>query len=336
MAPTSHRTSAPDPTPTGRRPDESMTLLTSMMERPLDPGYAAAAERRVSEGLPPSTGTRTLTVVVAATVVGLLLALGAVALRAPSTSAARAKAQLVSQVEARRTAVDRQETALRKLQAQVDELRSQALGQTSSSLQSRLAALDLASGAQALQGKGIVVVLDNAPGAGDTSADGNPRTSSENTDGILYSKDMQVVVNGLWEAGAEAISVNGQRLTSRSAIRFAGDAILVNYRPLARPYTITVLGDPDGLQVDFAETAGGAYARALKDNYGIRVSIDAKDDLTVPAATALTVREATVPAPTSSTPTSSKPGSGSASSGSAPSGSSSRTDSPTPTSENTP
>ena len=330
MAPTSHRNSTPEPTPTGRRPDESMTLLTSMMERPLDPGYAAAAEQRVAEGLPASTGTRTVTVVVAAVVVGLLLTLGAVALRAPSTSAARAKAQLVAQVEGRRTAVERQATALRTLQVQVDQLRGQALGQTSASLQSRLATLDLASGAQALQGKGLVVVLDNAPGAGGTSADGNPRTSSENTDGILYSKDMQVVVNGLWEAGAEAISVNGQRLTSRSAIRFAGDAILVNYRPLARPYTITVLGDPDALQVEFADNAGGSYARALKDNYGIRVSMDARDDLTVPAATALTVREASVPKPKSSatTPSTSR----TTSSASRPTS----TDSPSPTPENTP
>lgn len=302
MTPTSHR-AAPEPTPTGRRPDESMTLLTSMMERPLDPGYAAAAEQRVADGLPASTGTRTVTVVAAAVVVGLLLTLGAVALREPSTSAARAKAQLVAQVESRRAAVERQEDTLRTLQAQVEQLRGQALGQTSASLQSRLAALELASGAQALRGQGLVVELDNAPGADGTSPDGDPRTSSENTDGILYSKDMQVIVNGLWEAGAEAISVNGQRLTSRSAIRFAGDAILVNYRPLARPYTITVLGDPEGLQVEFAETAGGSYARALEDNYDIRVSMDARDDLTVPAATTLTVREAGVLSSSTARPT---------------------------------
>lgn len=296
MTPTSHRDSPPT-TPTGRRPDESMTLLTSMMERPLDPGYAAAAERRVAEGLPASTGTRTATVAVAAVVAGLLLTMGAIALRAPSTSAAKAKAQLVAQVESRRKAVDRQEASLRTLQAQVEQLRGQALAQSSTSLQSRLEALDAASGAQALTGKGIVVVLDNAPGADKNSADGNPRTDAGNDEGKVFSKDMQVVVNGLWQAGAEAISVNGQRLTSRSAIRFAGEAILVNYRPLARPYTITVLGDPDNLQVEFADSAGGAYARALKDNYGIRVSIDAASKLTVPAATSLTVRAATVPRP---------------------------------------
>jgi uncharacterized protein YlxW (UPF0749 family) len=279
-----------------------MTLLTSMMERPLDPGYAAAAAQREAAGLPPSTGTRTPTVVVAAVVTGLLLTLGAVALRTPSTSAIQAKANLVSQIEARRAAVGKQEVQLRAVQAQVDKLQAQALGQDESSLQTRLAALTLASGAEAVTGEGITVQLDNAPGSDNSSADGNPRTDATKDDGTVFSKDLQIVVNGLWEAGAEAISVNGQRLTSKSAIRFAGEAILVNYRPLVRPYTISAIGNSDDLQVEFASNDGGAYARALKDNYGIRVSIDAADRLTLPAATSLTVREAAVPKPKSGPP----------------------------------
>ena len=300
--PTSHRDAGPPSTPPGRRPDESMTLLISMMERPLDPGYAAAAAEREAAGLPPSTGTRTVTVAVSALVAGLLLTLGALALRTPSTSAIQAKANLVSQIESRRAAVERQEAQLRAVQAEVDRLQAQALGQDESSLQTRLAALTLASGAEKVSGPGITVELDNAPGSDGTSADGNPRTDADKDEGKVFSKDLQVVVNGLWEAGAEAIAVNGQRLTSRSAIRFAGEAILVNYRPLARPYRISVIGDPEDLQVEFAANDGGAYARALQDNYGIRVSIDAAKSLSLPAATSLTVREATVPKPKSSAP----------------------------------
>ena len=45
--------------PGRRRPDESMTLLTSMLERPLDAGYQESADRRVAAGLPPATPTRT-------------------------------------------------------------------------------------------------------------------------------------------------------------------------------------------------------------------------------------------------------------------------------------
>jgi uncharacterized protein YlxW (UPF0749 family) len=273
-----------------------MTLLTSMMERPLDPGYAAAAAERERAGLPPSTGTGTATVLVSALVAGLLLTLGALALRTPSTAAVKAKADLVAQIEARRGQVDREGNQLRALQTEVDTLQARALGQDQASVRSRLDALTLVSGGQAVTGEGIRVVLDNAPGADGTSADGNPRTDAQRTEGTVFSKDMQVVVNGLWEAGGEAIAINGQRLTSRSAIRFAGEAILVNYRPLARPYTISVIGSKTSLQTEFAENAGGAYARALQDNYGIRVSIDAVDSMTLPAASSLTVRYARVPA----------------------------------------
>ena len=280
-----------------------MTLLISMMERPLDPGYAAAAAQREAAGLPPSTGTRTVTVAVSALVAGLLLTLGALALRTPSTSAIQAKANLVSQIESRRAGVDRQEAHLRAVQAEVDRLQAQALGQDETSLQTRLAALTLASGAEKVSGPGLTVVLDNAPGSDGTSADGNPRTDAGKDEGKVFSKDLQIVVNGLWQAGAEAIAVNGQRLTSRSAIRFAGEAILVNYRPLARPYRISVIGDPESMRVEFAANDGGAYARALQDNYGIRVSIDAAKSLSLPAATSLTVRAAMVPKPKSSAPT---------------------------------
>lgn len=333
MTPTSHRDPEPPSTTPGRRPDESMTLLISMMERPLDPGYAAAAAQREAAGLPPSTGTRTVTVLVAAVVTGLLLTLGALALRTPSTSAIRAKANLVSQIESRRALVERQEAQLRTVQAEVDRLQAQALGQDDSTLQTRLAALTLASGADRVTGPGLTVELDNAPGSDDTSADGNPRTDADKDEGKVFSKDLQIVVNGLWEAGAEAISVNGQRLTSRSAIRFAGEAILVNYRPLARPYRISVIGDPEDLQVEFAANDGGAYARALQDNYGIRVSIDVAKVLTLPAATSLTVREATVPRAATSTSTSSPTATGPASPSTPPSTSPSTTPS---TSESSP
>ena len=68
------------------------------------------------------------------------------------------------------------------------------------------------------------------------------------------------MVNGLWAAGAEAVAVNGQRLTALSAIRSAGDAILVDYRPLTRPYVVVAIGDPRTLQSRFVAGAGRAGA----------------------------------------------------------------------------
>ena len=65
------------------------------------------------------------------------------------------------------------------------------------------------------------------------------------------------------------MSINGQRLTSRSSIRFAGDAILVDFRPLSPPYVITAIGDGRELQTGFASSASGAYLKSLGDNYSI-------------------------------------------------------------------
>jgi len=59
----------------------------------------------------------------------------------------------------------------------------------------------------------------------------------------VFDTDIQLLVNALWASGAEAITINESRLTTTSAIRSAGDAILVNYRPLLPPYKIAVIGD---------------------------------------------------------------------------------------------
>jgi uncharacterized protein YlxW (UPF0749 family) len=298
--PTSHREPPPETTPQGRRPDESMTLLTSMMERPLDPGYAAAAGRRVEAGLPAATSTRTVTMLVAALVVGLLLTLGALSLRRPDTAPSRARAELVAQIEARRADADERARQVQSLQSEVDRAQQEALGGRQAALAERIAALSLASGAQAVTGPGLRVTLDDARATGGDSADGNPRTQNESDEGKVLSKDLQIVANGLWEAGAEAIAINGQRLTSRSAIRFAGEAILVNYRPLTRPYVLSALGDPQNLEAEFADSSGGSYVRALQDNYGVRVTMARAERLVAPAATSLTVRYA---APPTATPT---------------------------------
>jgi uncharacterized protein YlxW (UPF0749 family) len=64
---------------------------------------------------------------------------------------------------------------------------------------------------------------------------------------IIHDYDLRVVVNALWAGGAEAISINGQRLISTSSIRCAGNTILVNYTRLASPYKIKAIGNPSKL-----------------------------------------------------------------------------------------
>ena len=65
------------------------TDITELMERPLEPSYAAAAHRRVEAGLPPSTSTRSVTIVIIALVVGFVLAVAALSLRSTTSVAWR-------------------------------------------------------------------------------------------------------------------------------------------------------------------------------------------------------------------------------------------------------
>ena len=88
-------------------------------------------------------------------------------------------------------------------------------------------------------------------------ADDAPATLGLPTGGVILDTDLQSLVNALWTAGAEAISINGNRLTSLTAIRFAGRAITVDYRSLTPPYVIDAIGNPETLPARLLETPGG-------------------------------------------------------------------------------
>jgi len=277
----------------GRRND-SMTLITEMMERPLDPSYAAAAERRKQEGLPAATGIRSPMLIIVAVLIGALLGASALALRAPTTAASKIKQDLVSQIENRRAHADAQTRLIDKLRSQINTAQAAALSQQSQTgLTTRLSKLELAAGTVPAAGPGLVLTVDDAPAKAEPVApDTDPRTATGPDQGKVTAKDLQIIVNGLWDAGAEAISINGHRLTTRSAIRSAGAAILVDYRPLTRPYVITAIGDPGSLMVQFADNNGGSYLQSLMNNYQIRSDIQNRTSVVIPGEPTLSLQKA--------------------------------------------
>jgi len=271
-----------------------MTLITEMMQRPLDPGYAAAAESRQKAGLPPATGHRGPILVLVAVLIGVLLATSALALRAPTTNASAIKKDLVGRIEARRAHADAQSRLIATLRSEINTAQAAALSQQSQAgLVADLSQLELAAGTVPVRGPGLVLTVDDAAVQVDPKNPVvDPRTGAGSDKGKVIARDLQIIVNGLWQAGAEAISVNGHRLTARAAIRFAGEAILVDYRPLVRPYTISAIGDPGSLSVEFADNDGGSYLQSLKANYKIRGEIQERDSVVVPGAPALSLQAA--------------------------------------------
>ena len=271
---------------TERRPDESMTLLTTMMERPLDAGYQEAADRRIAAGLPGATSTRTVLVVVLAILTGFLFAVAAQSLRPKPTAAAAVKKELVTRIEALQKHGTDQEAKVAALGKQVRDYEALALQQSGGTdLTSTIKDLEVQAGAVPLTGPGLTLTLDDAAST-DTGADAGSRPSSGFQEGRVTSGDLQIIVNGLWGAGAEAISINGHRLSSTAAIRFAGQAIIVDFRPLSRPYVITALGDTQGMQQLFDPSFAGLYLSQLTDEYKIRSILAGSDSLTVPGDSA--------------------------------------------------
>ncbi|HEX6921205.1 MAG TPA: DUF881 domain-containing protein [Actinomycetes bacterium] len=279
------------------RPDASMSLLTNLAENSLDEGYAEAAARRVEEQRGPWRPGWLLALGLLG--VGLLLATSAAQVRERAPAAAVARAALTKEVQRRTAATDRLEADLDRLRASVAKARQDALALTASGSQlaTQIDQLEGATGAAPVVGPGVVVHLEDAPTDQAPGADVNPRTSDTTPQGRVTDRDLQTIVNELWAAGAEAIAVNGERLTTLSAIRSAGEAVLVDFRPISPPYDVIAIGDARRVQSAFAEGFGGSYLQVLK-GYGISYSIETKKSVRLPASGGITVRYATVPGKT--------------------------------------
>jgi uncharacterized protein YlxW (UPF0749 family) len=270
-----------------------MLLLRNLVEDSLDEGYARAAARRATGEGP--RRSRAVWLLGAGTLaVGLLLTTAYAQTQQRSGSAQAARAALVKQIETRSAANDRVQSQLVRQRAAVLRAQSRALALTSagSALSAQLSELEAATGAGPVKGPGMVVRLDDATDKNGGSVD--PRTDETNP-GRVTDRDLQTVVNEVWAAGAEAVAVNGQRLTALSAIRSAGDAILVDFRPLNPPYEIQAVGDAHSLRTSFVAGFGGSYLQVLQ-GYGITYAVEDRDRLQLPASAGVRLRYAAAPA----------------------------------------
>jgi uncharacterized protein YlxW (UPF0749 family) len=269
-----------------------MSLLTNVMDHSLDDGYAEAAARKKAAGDSgmPKTLRAKLGLAAGLVLAALIVTVGAAQARVAAPVVAKEREELVDRIDRETEAADKLEDTVDELRADVGARQREALKHSGGSGDADLAGI--LSGAVAVHGPGVKLVVNDAKEAA-SGGDGNPRETSGFSDtGRVRDRDMQRVVNGLWESGAEAVSINGQRLTALSAIRAAGDAILVDNKPLVPPYTVLAVGDGQRLSTRFQDSADGLYLNALQESYGIRTGISVEDDLRLPAAPSVIVRTA--------------------------------------------
>lgn len=268
---------------TGLPPQLTMGLLDYITSHSLDEDYAHAAERKAEHRSEHTERVRRspLATLLVLGVFGLLIVTAAVQTARNASTQQSNHDQLVSQIKARGALVDARRAKATSLQNEIERLRTQFLDATAAgrSLASRLSTLETLTGDVQVTGPGVKVVVDDAPNATDASQ-------------RVLDKDLQRLANALWQSGAEAISINGQRLSNLSSIRGAGQAITVNYRSLNRPYVVLAIGNPNQMPARFLETEDGSAWLDLQKAYGLQFDMKSEESLTVPAAPRLTLRYA--------------------------------------------
>lgn len=266
--------------PPAQRPDASMSLLTDLFEHSVEPEYADVAARLKESGQPPKPARLSWRLALVTLVLALLFTTAVSHVRSSAERVSEERASLISRIEERNAYTDRLEQRLSELEQenlklQAAQFEGAAEGQAA---RDELTRAQMATGTVPVTGPGISIVIENPDPAQQTVEGGEY--------GRVLDIDLQRVANGLWAAGAEAISINGQRLTALSAIRNADQVVLVNYRPLNPPYTVRAIGDPDTLPSRFSEGEGGEWLRNLASLYGMKFEVRTEDNLELPARTA--------------------------------------------------
>ncbi len=142
-------------------------------------------------------------------------------------------------------------------------------------LNDRLEQARVDAGLVALTGPGIVIRLEDSTVT--VPAGGNAR------DYLVSGQDVLTVVEELWLAGAEAIAVNGERVTVATAVVDIGGSVLVNSAYLAPPYEVSAIG-PDGMFTTMSTSPGFVdFVHARAETFGIRLSYAISDSVDLPA-----------------------------------------------------
>lgn len=279
------------------RVDLSSATLSDLLNNTLDPGYRAAAARnrqaRWWDG--PLVWLGCLAV-------GLLLVVAYQQSHRAAPARDAARRQLISRIEAAQADANRLDEQAKQLASQVAALRDAQLPGNDQALR----AAEVAAGSVAVSGPGMQVEIGEPASQPSTGA-GRPGSTPQSQVAVIADTDIRAVVNQLWADGAEAVAINGLRLTPDSFIRVAGEAIQVDFAALTSPYTISAIGDSDGLQVGFAQSAIARRLKTLVAVAGISFKFGGKSKLQLPSVTVGEPRYASLgPAPSASAPAGSR------------------------------
>ncbi len=171
--------------------------------------------------------------------------------------------QRVEELSARLIQSEQEREALRK---ELEQIRAEQPGEKQTE------DLRMRAGLTPMEGEGIIIRMDDSTLK--SKAGENPNLY------VIHDDDLLRVINELRAAGAEAVSINGQRLISTSEIRCAGPTLSVNNVRSSAPFEIRAIGEKKSLEN--AIKMRGGVAETLKV-WGIQITTETSDKVSVPA-----------------------------------------------------
>jgi uncharacterized protein YlxW (UPF0749 family) len=261
------------------------SLLRSLLSEHLDPGYAAAAERRTA-GAPPRRAANLGWQLVAGLLVASVFAAAAAQAQSVEPATQETRQVLAAGVANGQKATNEAAAHRDALAGQVEsDRRSRLVGdERGRQLLAGLDAAEFAAAATAVHGPGLTVSVTEPTAARDLSDVTKQRVAGSPQ--VILDRDLQLVVNSLWASGAEAVAVGGVRIGPNVTVRQAGGGLLVDNQPISNPYVVLAIGPPHGMHDAFDESPGLHRLRLLESSYGVVVNVEETDDLRLPASSA--------------------------------------------------
>jgi uncharacterized protein YlxW (UPF0749 family) len=259
------------------------SLLRSLLSEHLDPGYAAAAERR-RVGTSPDKASHWGWQLLAGLTVAAVFASAAAQAQSVAPATQETRQMLAGGVRNAQAATDDATARRDALAAQVEaERRSRLAGdERGRQLLGDLDVAEFAAAATAVHGPGLTLTVTEPTATRDLSDVSKQRVAGSTQ--VILDRDLQLVVNSLWASGAEAIAVGGVRIGPNVTVRQAGGGLLVDNQPIANPYVVLAVGPPHGMHDAFDQSPGLRRLRILEASYGVGVGVGEADDLSLPAS----------------------------------------------------
>ncbi|GAA3520367.1 DUF881 domain-containing protein [Aeromicrobium panaciterrae] len=170
---------------------------------------------------------------------------------------------------------DRRDDA-RKLRKDIDALSAEVSGAALDDYRKKATKLEQPTGLTALDGPGIRVTLTDAPKSV------KPEDVADNLL-VVHQQDIQAFVNALWAGGAEAISIQGQRLISTTGIKCVGNTVVLDGVPYSPPYVIEAIGDGTRMNEEISRSPETTSYRLYVQVYKLGLEIETVDDITIKA-----------------------------------------------------